>query len=155
MSNETNIEQPRSAIAVTYTLTLTEAQARALSMACDVFARLGMGKFTDALQHLPKKEGIDWFMWHDDMHTISDLLSKHMPGINGINSSIGISRADSESQVAWDLHAVIRHRLSWDRATKEGVTDGKTRNWTGGMRGVNFDEPFHYSTEPLAKMERA
>ena len=83
---------------MTYTLTLTEAQARTISMACDVFARLGMGQFIDALQHIPQKEGIDWLMWHDDMRTISSTATIHaarastLAGIGGIWTDGGSAR---------------------------------------------------------------
>ena len=131
-----------------YTLTITERQARTLSMACEVLARLGMGQFKDALDHLPEADQRDWSAWHDDMEQISRILSKHMPG------GIDISNADEEARTAWDLHAVIRHRLAWDRAKAEGVTDGTKREWPAMMQ-VSYDEPMKYSEEPLAKMEKA
>ena len=139
-----------------YTLTITERQARVLSMACEVLARLGVGQFKDALEHLPlRTQNLDWSAWHDDMEQISRILSKHMPGgIDGIRSSTGISNADEEARTAWDLHAVIRHRLAWDRAIAEGVTDGTKREWPAMMQ-VSYDEPMKYSEEPLAKMEKA
>ena len=129
-----------------YTLTITERQARVLSMACEVLARLGMGQFKDALDHLPEADQRDWSAWHDDMEQISRILSKHMPG------GIDISNADEEARTARDLHAVIRHRLAWDRAKAEGVTDGTKREWPAMMQ-VSYDEPMKYSEEPLAKME--
>ena len=129
-----------------YTLTITERQARTLSMACEVLARLGVGQFKDALDHLPEAKQRDWSAWHDDMEQISRILSKHMPG------GIDISNADEEARTAWDLHAVIRHRLAWDRAKAEGVTDGTKREWPAMMQ-VSYDEPMKYSEEPLAKME--
>ena len=131
-----------------YTLTITERQARVLSMACEVLARLGMGQFKDALEHLPEAKQRDWSAWHDDMEQISRILSKHMPG------GIDISNADEEARTARDLHAVIRHRLAWDRAKAEGVTDGTKREWPAMMQ-VSYDEPMKYSEEPLAKMEMA
>ena len=131
-----------------YTLTITERQARTLSMACEVLARLGVGQFKDALDHLPEAKQRDWSAWHDDMEQISRILSKHMPG------GIDISNADEEARTARDLHAVIRHRLAWDRAKEEGVTDGTKREWPAMMQ-VSYDEPMKYSEEPLAKMEKA
>ena len=141
---------------MTYTLTITERQACTISMACEVLARLGMGQFKDAFEHLPlRTQNLDWSAWHDDMEQISRILSKHMPGgIDGIRSSTGISNADEEARTAWDLHAVIRHRLAWDRAIAEGVTDGTKREWPAMMQ-VSYDEPMKYSEEPLAKMEKA
>ena len=125
-------------------------------MACEVLARLGMGQFKDALEHLPlRTQNFDIDAWHDDMEDLARILSKHMPGgIDGIRSSTGISNADEDARTAWDLHAVIRHRLAWDRAKAEGVTDGTKREWPAMMQ-VSYDEPMKYSEEPLAKMEKA
>ena len=133
---------------MTYTLTITHSQARTLSTACEVLARLGMGQSKDAFDCLPLRKDIDWSAWHDDMEQISRILSKHMPG------GIDISNADEEARTARDLHAVIRHRLAWDRAKAEGVTDGTKREWPAMMQ-VSYDEPMKYSEEPLAKMEKA
>ena len=67
-------------------------------------------------------------------------------------SILGIGSADATERTAWDLHAVIRHRLAWDRAKAEGVTDGTKREWPAMMQ-VSYDEPMKHSEEPLAKME--
>ena len=62
-------------------------------------------------------------------------MRKHVKrGIDGIRSSTGISNADEDARTAWDLHAVIRHRLAWDRAIAEGVTDGTKREWPAMMQ---------------------
>jgi hypothetical protein len=45
-----------------------------------------------------------------------------------------------EARVAWDLHQVIRHRLSWDDQPEGGIT-------------VNFDTPMKYGKEELAIIE--
>src|SRR5574340_577948 len=114
-----------------YTLTITAQQAQVLSAACEILARLGIGQYDDALRHLPQREGIDWSAWHDDVRTIGQMLSKHMPnGIDGYRSSLGINhtKASEESRAAWDLYQVIRHRLAWDRAIAEGITDGAVRD---------------------------
>ena len=138
-----------------YTLTITHTQARTLSTACEVLDRLGMGQFKDAFDCLPLRKDIDWSAWHDDMEQISRILSKHMQGgIDGIRSSTGIANASEEARSAMDLHQVIRHRLSWDRAIAEGVTDGTKREWPAMMQ-TWYDEPAKYSEEPLAKMEKA
>ena len=139
---------------MTYTLTLTHTQARTVSTACEVLARLGMGQFKDAFDCLPLRKDMDWSAWHDDMEQISRILSKHMQGgIDGIRSSTGISNASEEARSAMDLHQVIRHRLSWDRAIAEGVTDGTRREWPAMMQ-TWYDKPAKYSEEPLAKMEK-
>ena len=72
-------------------------------------------------------------------------------GINGWNSSLGVGSDKSapDTDEAFDLNAVIRHRLAWDRAVDMGITDGTTRNWDA-MFGVDYDDPMHWGKEPLA-----
>jgi hypothetical protein len=58
-------------------------------------------------------------------------------------------------QVSWDLHQVIRHRLAWDRAYRDGIVKpGDARDWNQ-MMGVLYDEPLPMGDEPLAKIERS
>jgi hypothetical protein len=61
-------------------------------------------------------------------------------GSYGINSP---ARPD-ECRVAWDIYALIRHRLSHD-ALRPGEKPGYT---------VNFDPPRQFSQQPLAKIEK-
>ena len=139
-----------------YTISLTDAQAQVLSTACEILARLGIGQYDDALRHLPQRDGIDWGAWHDDMRTIGEMLSRHMVnGIDGYRSSLGINHAKTsdESQVAWDMYQVIRHRLAWDRAIAAGITDGTVRDWSQ-MMGVHYDKPMKSSAEPLAQINK-
>ena len=53
----------------TYTLNITRQQALTLQVACEVLARLGLGQFRDALEHLPTSE---WRPegWNEDMDVI-------------------------------------------------------------------------------------
>ena len=43
--------------------------------------------------------------------------------------------------IAFDLYGNIRYKLSWDRHPEGGLT-------------VNFDEPLHWGSEPLCKVEK-
>lgn len=61
---------------IIYTLTLTERQAAALSEAAEIYARLGIGQFHDALRVLPTTEAVP--DWHDDMLVIGRMLARHM-----------------------------------------------------------------------------
>ena len=138
----------------TYTLHLTEEQAHVLSRACEVLARLGIGQINEGLRELPQEKDIDWTDFHDDCAAVCKIMSKHMTKrIDGYSSNLGIHNADAGAKRAWDLHQVIRHRLSWDRAIAQGWTDGTKRNWNE-MLGVNFDEPMRVSGEELARMEK-
>ena len=136
-----------------YTLTVTTAQAETLILATEILARLGIGQFRDALERLPTRE----FMpdgWHEDMDSIGKILSRHMiGGIDGYYSNLGIHHKDvrEPSRIAWDLYQVLRHRLAWDRAAKEGIVESANaqRKWPEMMQ-VHYDEPMKVSDQPLA-----
>lgn len=135
---------------MTYTLTLTEQQARVLSEACEIMARLGMGQVGDALDQVPRVQPIDWSRWHDDVRAVEAILRTHTGMARG--QYRGIWQAADRARVAWDLYAVIRHRLAWDRAIAEGiVASGGARIWPS-MFQTHFDEPDHVGPEPLARM---
>lgn len=141
----------------TYTLTMTDTQARVIAQATEVFARLGIGQFRDALEHLPKREYVPEG-WFHDMDIIGKMMSKHMiDGVDGYSSNLGIHSKDvsEESRVAWDMHQVVRHRLSWDRAVEEGVIKSinSPRKWPEMMQ-VSYDEPMKASEHPLAVMKK-
>lgn len=137
-----------------YTLTVTKAQAQTLKVACEVLARLGLGQFRDALDHLPtiehRPEG-----WHEDMDAIGYILSKYTHGhVDGRQANLGIHNPKTRegTKQAWDLYQVIRHRLSWDAAIARGdIQPGQPRDWHK-MMGVNFDEPTQIGKQPLARM---
>jgi hypothetical protein len=139
-----------------YTLTVTKNQAKTIRKAVEIFARLGIGQFRDALDVLPKKEAYSKD-WHDDMHTIGQILRKYMIGdVDGWRSSLGIrsEKVAQECQAAWDIHQVIRRKLSWDYAIEKGWVKGELdqRN-LHEMVGVNYDDPMQVGMEPLAEIK--
>ena len=133
----------------TYTITLNETQAGTIQIACEVLARLGIGQFRDALEHLPTTEFIP-DGWHEDMAAVENILRRHIQP-NGKTPHQVSTR--EQHKVAWDLYNLVRHRLSWDRAIDEGrIKPGEPRKWPE-MMTVNYDSPHHTSKEPLAKIE--
>ena len=133
----------------TYTLTLNETQAGTIQIACEVLARLGIGQFRDALEHLPTVEFTP-DGWHEDMAAVENILRRHMQ-LNGKTPNQISTR--EQHQTAWDLYTLVRHRLSWDRAIDEGrINPGEPRKWPE-MMAVNYDDPHHASKQPMAKIE--
>lgn len=140
---------------MTYKLKITEDQAYVLSAACELFARLGMGQIRNIVDFLPLNCD------YEDRHAFEDALSSlykmiSARGIDGWRSSLGIQSEDVTigAKRAWELYEVIRHRLSWDMADREGwINPDGRRNWNK-MMGVNFDEPHGITGEGLAKMEQ-
>jgi hypothetical protein len=142
----------------TYNLTITEKQAWALQEATDLLQRVQLGQWKEIQDNLPLQKPIDYEEFHQDMRIIGAILSKHMiGGIDGGASSLGIGNKNlpESNGILYDLHCVIRHKLSWERAVEQNVIESEDseRKWPE-MMGVNFDPPMKWGTEPLAKIER-
>ncbi len=142
----------------TYTLTLTEKQVHALMEATNCLQRIQLGQWREIEDHLPLKKPIDYEELRNDFKIIGALLSKHMIGnIDGYGSSLGIGHKDlpESNGILYDLHCVIRHKLSWERAVENGVIESEEspRKWPE-MMAVSYDPLMKWSNESLAKMER-
>lgn len=122
----------------TYAIHLNAAQAQAISTACEVLARLGIGQIEDALHHLPPRDGGPNEGWADDVQAVRSLMKKHMGQVTGFR----MGKSADLANTAWDLHQVVRHRLAWDR------------NPAGNTCSVSFDPPIKSGPEPLAWMEK-
>lgn len=140
-----------------YLIKLNKKQLSTISDALEVYARLGIGQFRDALECLPLTDVFPEG-WHDDMATIGRILSQHtISNVDGYTSYLSIhnEKVDEESKIAWDLHQVFRRRLSWDAAAENGIIDSieSPRKWPE-MSGVNYDDPLKVSDQPLAVAEK-
>ena len=88
---------------------ITDKQAYVIQRALEVYARLGMGQFHDALDCMPLKTELSG--WHEDNLEIGRILRKHMKGnVDGWLSYLGIKSPDVSdySRIAWDIYQVIR-----------------------------------------------
>lgn len=141
-----------------YNLQVTEKQLQVISTACELLSRIQGGQVRDVFDHLPLRKDMDWGVYHE----IQDELTKRMPeilkdGINGWSSSFGVGHKElpESHDISWDLYEVIRHKLSWERAVEKGIIESEDspRNFTE-MMTVNYDKPFMWGNEPLAKIER-
>lgn len=141
----------------TYTLTITEEQARALQYATDVLQRVQLGQWEEIVDWLPLKKPTDYTKLHEDRRTIGKILSEHMvEQIDGYGSSLGIGHPDlpKNNGVLYDLHQVIRRKLSIERAVEEGIIENENVSRNQMPITVNFDEPMKWGDQPLAKIER-
>lgn len=132
-----------------YAIELTTQQMHAISLACEMLARLGIGQARIVLDNcLPLKEhhAIDWEEYHSDLDRIEKMLHKYL-------CAGGIRRQRDVSKRAWDVYQTIRHRMSWDYAVSKGVVESleSRRDWNK-MMGVNYDEPMNTMGEPLLKI---
>jgi hypothetical protein len=141
----------------TYTLTITEKQARALMDATDLLQRVQLGQFREIEDNLPLQKPIDYQELRDDFQIIGALLSKHMiDNIDGNASSLGVGHPDlpESNGILYDLHRVIRRKLSVERAVEKGIIENENVSRNEMPITVDFDTIMSWGTEPLAKMER-
>lgn len=141
-----------------YKIELTQRQMYALSIATEIFSRIGIGQLRRAIEFLPLEE--KHYMgnfWHKDMEIVEAIVSRYTKqNVDGWRSSLGIhgSGVSDDAKICYDIHQVIRHKLSWVRAVEEGYVESEKspRNFKE-MFGVNYDEPLACSQEPLVKIE--
>lgn len=131
-----------------YTLKVTAEQAQAISQACELAARVGMSQLdmvADALPNVDAKLLEVRELIERTEQVVKPLIGLQGGGYYGIRNK----QVPMSAKRAWDVHAVIRHRLSWDRAIRDGIIEeGQPRNWQR-MMGVNFDDPDNVACEPL------
>jgi len=142
----------------TYTLTIDEDQSRCIQNATELLSRVMGGQWNEMMDWLPLKKDIDWSEYHNDMEIIAAILSKHMKdGIDGRSASFGVGcpHLHKYHDIAWDLHQVLRHKMSWEYAVEKGYVESEDspRNWKE-MMTVNYDEPIGWGESKLAKIER-
>jgi len=124
-----------------YEISVSEKQARVMMDALNLFSRIGIGQLREVLRH-PQYENK---LIHDNetyrySQRLLDQVKERLTGFE-THASYGISSPEvhDDSNIAYDLLQVIRHRLSWDR------------NPDGGIE-VYYDTPIQYSKEELAEI---
>lgn len=117
-----------------YVLEMSEEQAVAISEACEVAARIGMYQLHDICRLLPQSSEED----RKKHQEIYDLMwEKYLYYTHGMHGY----KKPEQTNVLWDLHQVIRHKISWDRSPAGGNT-------------VNFHNPLKTSISELASIKR-
>ena len=141
----------------TYTLTITEKQARALMDATDLLQRVQIGQWREIEDNLPLQKPIDYQELRDDFQIIGAILSKHMiDNIDGGASSLGVGHPDlpESNGILYDLHRVIRRKLSVERAVEQGLIENENVSRNEMPITVDFDTIMKWGTEPIAEIER-
>ena len=141
-----------------YNLKVSKKQLEVISAACDLLARLRMGQVCEAFEYLPYKEDVNYGKVWEIKKSLSQMLPEVLVhGVDGYSSSLGVGSPDlhKDSNIAVDIHQVIRHKLSWERAVEKGTveSEGSGRDWSE-MMGVSYDTPFHWGEEELCKVEK-
>jgi hypothetical protein len=141
-----------------YSVELTEKQVKALINATDLMQRIELGQFREIETHLPLQKPVDWSSLHEDFRLIGSILSKHMiDGIDGGSSSLGIGHPSlpETNSILYDIHCVLRNKLSWEDAVEKGVIENENspRKFPEMMQ-TWYDTPMKYSTEDLPVIKR-
>jgi hypothetical protein len=119
-----------------YKLTVTEKQLATISRACDLLARVEAGQYTALHEYIASR---------NHSNTWDTLLSWECA--QSVNFNL------TASEVPADIRQVLRHRLSWDRAYRNGIIQpGEPRKWPEMMQ-VDYDEPMFRSDEPRVVIE--
>jgi len=140
-----------------YTLQITEKQVQALKDATDLLMRVQLGQWREIKEHLPLKKTIDYDALHQHLDLIGKILSVYMiNSIDGHGSSLGIGheKLPESNSILYDLHCVLRRKLAVERAVESGVIENENVSRNEMPITIDFDTPYHWGTEPLAKIER-
>lgn len=118
-----------------YKIECSKEQVEVLQKALELWARLSMGQFDEALtpfryRNLPNE------------NYFKEIL-------NHLESKFSEKRIEGEHRdLSWEMYQTIRHRLSWDKAGNPPERDWKT------MLTVNYDEPLKITQIPLLTIEK-
>ena len=140
-----------------YTLKVSKKQAEVISRACDVYARLLMGQMDEAFDCIPLKKDVDYTRLWEIKRSLQVMLPEILiHDIDGFSSSLGVCspELDENSNIAVDIHQVIRYELSMEKALEDGVISSKEERKWPEMMTVNYDKPHKWSDEKLAVIER-
>lgn len=117
----------------TYQITLNERQIRLVSAALDFFSRIRAGQLSEVTHILRGDyDHVEAGLYLDKVKKIifPDLASnEHHKG------------RDEDSQIAYEMHGIIRQFLAFEREPEGGYT-------------VDFDSPLKVSKEPLLTVKR-
>jgi hypothetical protein len=132
-----------------YKLTINEAQANTIKTACELLARVHMGQLAFVAE-----VSLPWVAGTTEAYLeLKDALQNLEPLATGLNKNsfhgIHSSKLPEQASIAWDLHQVIRHRVSHDRADMENTPKDFQHRMT-----VDYDTPLKSSKNcQLANIE--
>lgn len=129
-------------------LELSPKQAYVIQKALDNYSRGLMGQLEYSMDDIRwqnetlSKKGIAPVVdWHNDIVPDLNELKRKLFGFQS-NEFYGIFNIhlDPDARISWDIHQVIRNKISWTEHPKGGMT-------------VNYDRPLKSSSEDLPNAE--
>lgn len=117
-------------------LELNENQAKIVEVALDIYLRLHLCQF-DMIRYIHFDKNFDGTIFE----YAADLMKYSIHPELAKNASYGIysKEVSDNARIAWDIHQVLRYKVSWKKNPNGGIT-------------VNFDPPMVSSKEPLPKV---
>ena len=125
--------------------------------ATDLLQRVQIGQWREIEDNLPLQKPIDYQELRDDFQIIGAILSKHMiDNIDGGASSLGVGHPElpESNGILYDLHRVIRRKLSVERAVEQGIIENENVSRNKMPITVDFDTIMMWGNEKLATIER-
>jgi hypothetical protein len=131
-------------------LICSEEHLRILSWACDLVSRLQICQFDRVADIVYPQNDPDFKkLW--EFREKLDSLKFYWGMSHSMSYGIFSEEVSDTARTLWDIHQVIRNRLSYD--ANPGITP--ENRWEKGKFTVDFDEPFHANKEiPLVKVKR-
>lgn len=118
-----------------YKIEVNEEQAKAISIACEIGARIGMYQLHDICRLLPYISDEDKQKQEEIYKKFWDMYLKYSREMNNYQKP-------EISNILWDIYQVIRHRIAWDNEPDSSP-----------IKGVCFDKPFKTSECDLATID--
>lgn len=98
-----------------YSITVTKEQAKLISLVLDIYSRMESGQLKYVFSMVPWKH-------NENLKSVEPILKELQLLLTGIqNGNLGIGNVSNSAKMAYDLHQVIRHRLSWDENPSGGI----------------------------------
>ena len=99
-----------------YALALTREQAGAVALACEAFARIGMGQLSEIGDHAPGAATVDGLMaLREALRAVEPLATAGLPpNASNANASNGIAseRVSITARRAWEVYVAVRECLA-------------------------------------------
>lgn len=135
-----------------YILELDEIQLNDILISLESYMRFQIGQADFLLHRITDLDG-KYVYENNEIESIENNLKSKLHLTK--SGSYGITNKKETSRM-YDTLQVIRNKLSWDRAKKNNLTDGKYRDWKT-MITVDFDNPLQTNLEndlPIIKNKK-
>ena len=113
-----------------YNIEVSEAQAKLISLALDMYSRMEGGQLQWVFSMISWK-------YYENLKNAEPLLNELQQLLTGMQrGNLGIGNVSNTARMAYDLHQIIRYRLSLDEKQHNDSLNN-THKYTPAMVGVS------------------